>query len=305
MIKIFGHKSPDSDSTGSPLIWEWYVTSKRHQAARACLLGQPNKEALFMLDRWGYEPPAIIEDVDDGDEVILVDTNNPSELPASIGKAKIVEIIDHHLLQGGLSTREPINIAIRPVACTATVMHELMDNDASSMPDAVRGLMLTCILSDTMEFRSPTTTGQDHDLAQSLAADLDIDIARYAAEMFAAKSDLSEVSAEDIIRTDSKRYEIGGKSLRISVLETTSPSSLLERKDALFRGMEKISEEEGLDEVLFFVVDIFNESSTLLVPNDAVRRIAEKSFAAGTTGDTVELPGIVSRKKQIIPNLTF
>ena len=258
-----------------------------------------------MLDRWGYEPPEIIEDVDDGDEVILVDTNNPSELPASIGKAKIVEIIDHHLLQGGLSTREPINIAIRPVACTATVMHELMGDDASSMPDAVRGLMLTCILSDTMEFRSPTTTGRDRDLAQSLAADLGIDIARYAAEMFAAKSDLSDVSAEDIIRTDSKRYEIGGKSLRISVLETTSPSSLLERKDALFRGMEKVSEEEGLDEVLFFVVDIFNESSTLLVPNDAVRRIAEKSFAADGAGDTVELPGIVSRKKQIIPNLSF
>ncbi len=305
MIRIFGHQSPDSDSTGSPLIWEWYVTSIRQQAARACLLGKPNREALFMLDRWGYELPEIIEDVSDGDEVIIVDTNNPGELPASIGKARIVEIIDHHLLQGGLSTREPINIAIRPVACTATVMHELMGEDAASMPEAVRGLMLTCILSDTMEFRSPTTTGKDRDLALSLASDLGIDIAPYAAEMFAAKSDLSDVPAEEIIRTDSKRYEIDGRSLRISVLETTSPASLLQRKDELLRGMEKISDEEGLDQLLFFVVDIFNESSTLLVPNDQVRRIAERSFAASTAGDIVELPGIVSRKKQIIPNLSF
>ena len=156
-------------------------------------------------------------------------------------------------------------------------MHELMGEDAASMPEAVRGLMLTCILSDTMEFRSPTTTGKDRDLALSLASDLGIDIAPYAAEMFAAKSDLSDVPAEEIIRTDSKRYEIDGRSLRISVLETTSPASLLQRK----------------------------ESSTLLVPNDQVRRIAERSFAASTAGDIVELPGIVSRKKQIIPNLSF
>ena len=305
MIKIFGHKSPDSDSTGSPLIWEWYANKIRQTPARAHLLGQPNKEALFMLERWGFEMPEIIDDVEEGDEVIIVDTNNPSELPRGIGKAKIVEIIDHHLLQGGLATREPINVVMRPVACTATIMHDLMGSDASRMPRPVRGLMLTCILSDTMEFRSPTTTEIDRRIASELALDLGIDISSYSSEMFAAKSDLSGCPDDELLRIDSKNYEINGRKLKISVLETTDPSSILERKGGLIQEMERVASEDGVDEVLLFVVDIFNESSTLLVPNDFVRALAENSFSAAVSSDQVELPGVVSRKKQIIPNLSF
>ena len=136
MIKIFGHKAPDSDSTGSPLIWEWFSNEIRRNPAKAHLLGQPNKEAIFMLDRWGFTQPEMIDDVEEGDEVIIVDTNNPAELPDGIGKARIIEIIDHHLLQGGLATREPISIHMRPVACTATIMHGLMGDAAGQYATA-------------------------------------------------------------------------------------------------------------------------------------------------------------------------
>ena len=305
MIKIFGHKSPDSDSTGSPLIWEWFFNEVMRTSARAHLLGQPNKEAVFMLERWGFDLPAIIDDVDDDDEVIIVDTNNPSELPANIGKSRIIGIIDHHMLQGGLSTREPISITIRPVACTATIMHDLMGHRARDMPRPVRGLMLTCILSDTLEFRSPTTTLIDRNLALGLARDLEVDVSAYAAEMFAAKSDLSDCPDEEVLRIDSKTYDLNGKKLKISVLETTSPADIIDRKDGLLHSMGKVAEEDDVDEVLFFVVDILNESSTLLAPNEFVRNLAEKSFAADASSELIELPGIISRKKQIIPNLSF
>ena len=305
MIKIFGHKAPDSDSTGSPLIWEWFSNEIRGKPAKAHLLGQPNKEALFMLDRWGFAPPETIADVEEGDDVIIVDTNNPAELPAGIGKARIVEIIDHHLLHGGLATRVPISIFMKPVACTATIMHELMGSAAERMPRPVRGLMLTCILSDTIEFRSPTTTDQDRKLAEQLARDLGIDISAYAAEMFAAKSDLADCTDDELLRIDSKTFEVGGRNLKISVLETTNPSAILARKPGLIANMDRVAEEDGVDQVLFFVVDILNESATLLAPNDFVRNLARQSFSATVTGDEVHLPGVVSRKKQIIPNLSF
>ncbi|WP_342077212.1 manganese-dependent inorganic pyrophosphatase [Yoonia sp. SS1-5] len=299
---IFGHKAPDTDSTGSPLIWEWYLNHVDIRA-QAVLLGTPNTEAKFVADRWGFELPDIIEDVAADDKCIIVDTNNPAELPASINDAEVVAIIDHHKLTAGLETKNPINITIRPLACTATIMHQMMGDHASHMPEGVKGLMLSCILSDTLEFRSPTTTPVDQSLAEQLAADLKIDIPTYAAEMFAAKSDVSAFSEAELLRMDSKEYEVDGTKFRVSVLETTSPQQVLDRKDALIAAMPDVAKEDSVDQVLLFVVDILNEEATMLVPNDLTKTVAEKSFDATVDGDTVVLPGIMSRKKQIIPNL--
>ncbi|WP_417720397.1 manganese-dependent inorganic pyrophosphatase [Salipiger sp.] len=300
---VFGHKSPDTDSTGSPIIWAWYLNEVKGEAAAPALLGEPNTEAAFMLTHWGLDKPQIIADVDAGAPVVIVDTNNPAELPAGINGADIRAIIDHHKLVGGLETKGPIDITVRPLACTATIMVDLIGDDMAKMPEAVKGAALTCILSDTLEFRSPTTTDHDRAVAESLARDLGISIPDYAAEMFAAKSDVSSFSDAELLRMDSKEYTVDGKDFRVSVLETTAPKTVLDRKDSLMASMVDVAKEDGADQVLLFVVDILNEEATLLVPNDLVRTVAEKSFGATVTGDTVVLPGIMSRKKQIIPNL--
>ncbi|MDJ0992044.1 MAG: manganese-dependent inorganic pyrophosphatase [Dinoroseobacter sp.] len=302
-IKVFGHKSPDTDSTGSPLAWAWYLSEVKGTPAKAVLLGQPNTEAAFMLERWGFETPEIIEDVADDEPVVVVDTNNPAELPDNINAADILQIIDHHKLVGGLETKGPIDITVRPVACTATIMYDLMGDDTAKLPENIKCAMLTCILSDTLEFRSPTTTPHDKDVAEDLAHQLGISIPDYAAEMFAAKSDVSAFSDAELIRMDSKAYEVDGTKFRVSVLETTSPATVLDRKASIMETMPGVATEDGVDQVLLFVVDILNEASTLLVPNDLVKSVAQKSFGAEATGDTVVLPGVVSRKKQIIPNL--
>jgi len=302
-IKVFGHKSPDTDSTGSAIIWAWYLNEVKGQAAEAVLLGEPNTEAAFLLERWDLAKPAIIDDVAAGDPVVIVDTNNPAELPDNINEADIQAIIDHHKLVGGLETKGPINITVRPLACTATILHSLMAENADKMPDRIKGAMLTCILSDTMEFRSPTTTAQDKALAEALAGDLGLSIPDYAAEMFAAKSDIGAFSDGELLRMDSKEYEVDGKKFRVSVLETTAPQVVMDRKDSLMASLATVAEEDGVDQVLLFVIDILREEATLLVPNDLVKTLAEKSFDAAVEGDTVVLPGILSRKKQIIPNL--
>ncbi len=303
MIKVLGHKSPDTDSTGSPIIWAWYLTEVKGTPATPVLLGEPNTEAAFVLKRWDLPKPQIISDVAAGEDVVIVDTNNPAELPPSINDANILQIIDHHMLAGGLKTRTPIDITVRPLACTATIMHDLMGADAARMPEAIKCVMLSCILSDTLEFRSPTTTAHDREVAESLARDLGISIPDYAAELFAAKSDVSAFSDVELLRMDSKEYNVAGKELRVSVLETTSPATLLARKDSLMQSMAGVATEDGADQVLLFIIDILREEATLLVPNDLVRQLAEASFGAKVTGDTVVLPGIMSRKKQIIPML--
>jgi manganese-dependent inorganic pyrophosphatase len=304
-IQVFGHKAPDTDSTGSPIIWAWYLSEIRGTPAEPKLLGEPNTEAAFVLERWNLPKPAIIDTVAPGAPVVIVDTNNPSELPKGINDADIVGIIDHHKLVGGIETKGPIDITIRPLACTATIMHDLMGDDAARMPEGIRGAMLSCILSDTLEFRSPTTTAHDRAVAEALAADLGVSIPDYAAELFAAKSDVSRFSDAELLRMDSKEYEVAGKQLRVSVLETTAPKVLLDRKDSLMASMPGVATEDGADQVLLFVIDILREEATLLVPNDLVKAIAEKSFGATVTGDTVVLPGVMSRKKQIIPVLAL
>ena len=300
---VFGHKAPDTDSTGSPIIWAWYLNQIKGVEAKPVLLGEPNTEALFMLDHWKLNKPEIIADVADDQPCVIVDTNNPAELPANINGADVRAIIDHHKLVGGLETKGPIDIRIEPLACTATIMWKMIGDDLAQAPKAIKGAMLTCILSDTLEFRSPTTTQEDKAIAYALAEDLGVDIAEYAAAMFAAKSDVSAFSDAELLRMDSKEYAVAGTKFRVSVLETTAPDVVLDRKASIMETMTSVAAEDGVDQVLLFVVDILNEQATMLIPNDLSKSVAEKSFGATVEGDSVVLPGIMSRKKQIIPNL--
>jgi len=300
---VFGHKSPDTDSTGSPIIWAWYLEQIKGEAAKPVLLGEPNTEAAFMLSHWGLDTPEIISDVAEDTPVVIVDTNNPAELPDAVNAADIRAIIDHHKLVGGLETKGPIDIRIEPVACTATIMYKMIGKDLAQAPRAIKGAMLSCIVSDTLEFRSPTTTQEDTAIAHALAEDLGVEISELATAMFEAKSDVSAFSDADLLRMDSKAYEVDGTKFRVSVLETTAPGIVLDRKDSLMATMPSVASEDGVDQVLLFVVDILKEESTLLVPNDLVKTVASKSFGAEAAGDSVVLPGVVSRKKQIIPNL--
>lgn len=302
MIKVFGHQSPDTDATGSAIVWAWYLSEKTGKQATPYVLGELNKETQFVLSRFKVETPALLESVSADDEVVIVDTNNPQELFDNINETNVLEIIDHHKLTGGIETSAPATITMRPLASTASVIYDLMND--MELPDHIAGILLSCILSDTLEFRSPTTTPHDKDIAEKLAEQLGVNINTYAAEMFAAKSDVSDFTDSGLIKLDSKKYSVGDTNFRISVIETTNPAVVLERKAGIVKTIaEIIAQEADVDEVLFFVVDILNESATVFTYNDRVKTIIEKSFSVTVESDTEVLPGIVSRKKQILPNL--
>ncbi|MDB9817459.1 manganese-dependent inorganic pyrophosphatase [Amylibacter sp.] len=304
MIKVFGHKAPDTDATASAIIWAWYLEQKGTDAT-PYVLGDLNTEAAYVIKYWNYVSPEVLKFVERDEDVIIVDTNNPSELPDNINDANIIEIIDHHLMTGGLKTKEPIKITIKPLASTATIMAEMMGDDLANAPREIKGLILSCIISDTLEFRSPTTTSTDIELAKNLSKDLELSLTEYAQKMFEAKSNISQFSDKELLRMDSKKYEVNNVKMRISVLETTRPDIVLARKDSLIAEMKNVAKEDGVDQVLLFVVDILNEQSNLLIPNQQVKDIAEKSFKVVIEEDIIVLPGVVSRKKQIIPNLVI
>lgn len=304
MIKVFGHQSPDTDATGSAIIWSWYLNTHTENKAAPFVLGNVNSETTFVLRRWKLPTPALLEAVTATDEVVIVDTNNPQELPEHINEATILQIIDHHKLMGGLKTDTPPEITIRPLACTATVLYDLMGQKADTMPEEITGVMLSCILSDTLAFRSPTTTPHDKEVAEMLANKIGITIADHAEELFAAKSDISAFSDSDLITLDSKKFEVGDVNLRVSVVETTDPNAVLDRADGIVSAIKDlVAAESDVEEILFFVVDILQEEAIVFTYNQRVADIIEKSFNVSVSGATEFLPGIVSRKKQIIPSL--
>ncbi len=304
MVKVFGHLSPDTDATGSAIIWAWYLNQHTATKATPYVLGELNSETKFVLNHFGLPTPELLTEVATGDEVVIVDTNNPQELPATIGDAAITAIIDHHKLVGGLQTEVPIEITMRPLACTATVMYDVMGIAASALPKDIAGVMLSCILSDTLEFRSPTTTPHDKDVAEQLAAALSVAIPEFAAELFAAKSDISSFTDAGLVTLDSKKFAVGDKNIRVSVIETTNPETVLARSAGIVTAMEElVSSEHDVDDVLFFIVDILKEEATVMTYSELTKQIVSASFGVAVTGETEVLPGIVSRKKQILPAL--
>ena len=304
MIKVFGHISPDTDATGSAIIWAWYLNTHTTEDATAYVLGPLNSETQFVLNYWQLPTPTVLESVTAEDTIVIVDTNNPQELFDNINQTNITAIIDHHKLVGGIETKSPIEITMRPLASTASVIYDLLGTHIDTLPKEIAGVFLSCILSDTLAFRSPTTTPHDKDIAEKLAARLGIDLHVYAQEMFEAKSDISSFTDSGLVKLDSKKYDVGDKNFRISVIETTSPAAVLARKKGIISAIEKIvAEESDVDDVLFFIVDILNEEATVLTYNDLCKDVIEKSFGVKVEGDTEVLPGIVSRKKQILPAL--
>jgi manganese-dependent inorganic pyrophosphatase len=306
MIKVFGHLSPDTDTTGCAILWAWYLNTHAAHEATPYVLGALNKETSFVLSRWNVAEPALLEAIASDDEVVIVDTNNPQELFPNINEANILQIIDHHKLTGGLTTKGPVEITMRPLASTATIIYDLLGAHAATMPTDMAGVLLSCILSDTLAFRSPTTTPHDKDVAERIAATLSLDIMKYADELFAAKSDVSDFTDTGLIHIDSKKYEVGDKNFRVSVVETTTPETILSRKEGIVKAIQDIlAQEKDIQDVLFFVIDILKEEATVLTYNQLTKDIIEASFGVTIRGDIAVLPGVVSRKKQILPVLTL
>jgi len=302
-LSVFGHKVPDTDTTISAIAYAWEL-NERKIPAKAFLLGELNPETKFVLEKLGVEaPPLLADPLPKKAPVAIVDTNNPAELPEGIEKAAIHSIVDHHKLSG-LSNAEPLEIDMRPLCSAGSILFARAKAANLTPPKHIAGLMLAGLLSDSLEFRSPTTTEIDKVYAKELGQLAGLDVHEFAEGMLEAKAQIDHLSPKELVMMDTKIFKIGGKKLRVSVLETTKPAMPLKKKAEMVTAQLEQIKEEALDDMLLFVVDIIKEEATFVSCRESAGKIVEKAWKVSLAKDgTVVLPGVLSRKKQMIPTL--
>lgn len=273
------------------------------QNAEAYRLGDLNKETEFVLKNIGVEPPKMVTTLESGSEVVLVDHNVKSQAIDGLDTLKVKCIIDHHSVES-LSTSEPIQLRFDPVCSTCSILFLMFAEQDLEIPDHVAKMILAGILSDSLAFRSPTTTDEDKEIAEYLADDLGIpDIQAYAKAMFDAKSDLGDMPTRKIIELDYKVFSVGEKKFGYGVMETTSPSYAMGRKNELISDMRALKEETGLNAIFFSVVDILAEKNLTFVAGDIEKNALKAAFGSETVDLVADLGGRLSRKKELEPAL--
>ena len=297
-ILIFGHKNPDTDTIMSAIAMA-KLENKKGNNAKAYRLGDINKETKYALDYFKQEEPEVLENVEEGQNVILVDHNEFSQSVNGIEKAKIIRVVDHHKI-GDFKTSEPLYYTAMPVGCTATIIYGMYEQEKIEIEPKIAGLMLSAIISDTLLFKSPTCTELDVEVGHKLAEIANVDLNTYGLEMLKAGTDLSEFSAEGLINIDSKMFSKNDVKVQIAQVNTTSIEDVLNGKADLESAMEKYITKNGEDLFILLITDILENNSQILVAGSR-KDIVESAFEINLEDNMAFLPGVVSRKKQVVP----
>ena len=234
--------------------------------------------------------------------IILVDHNERGQAIEGIEDAKIVEIIDHHRL-GGVQTSEPIYIHQEPVGCTCTIVANMHWQNDIDIPQQIAGLLLSAIISDTVLFKSPTCTAKDKRTAEKLAEIAGVNLNEYGLAMLRAGAGIGDKTPAEIIKTDLKEFKIGDYRIVVSQISVMDTTEVLNIEDKLIESMKENCDREGFDMHLLMVTDILEEATYLLYAGSP-RTLIGEAFKKDASGTHVYLPGVMSRKKQIIPPLS-
>lgn len=299
MFYVTGHKNPDTDSIVSAIVMADYF-NRVGEKAKAIRVGKINKETEFVLKQAGAKPPLLIKSLAKK-QVFLVDHNEFSQAGEGIERAEIVGVLDHHRLGEGIITDKPIYFRIEPVGCTSTLIFKLFDEKNFVLNKKQALLLLSAILSDTLKFASPTTTAEDIKIAKKLAKICKQDINDFAKKMFKAKSDITGINLKDLILLDYKKFGEKNTSFGIGVSETVLPEIILDKTKKILEFLPLIKKQRKLDLMFFVVIDIIKQQTHLFVAGEKEKLIAEKGFKKKTKDGIMFLPGVVSRKKQIVP----
>ena len=299
-VLVFGHKNPDTDSICSSMVHE-ILDKKNGWETKAVRLGKINKETQFVLDYLGIEAPELIEKVEEGQEVLLVDHNEFSQSVEGIEKAKILGVTDHHKI-ANFETSEPLYYTAKPYGCTATLLFEEFKSFNHTIDKKEAVLMASAIISDTLLLKSPTTTKQDEKALEELAKIAEIDINEYGLKMLKAGTNLDDFSVEELINIDSKVFEKGDIKFEIAQVNTVSIEDVLKREDKLKVAINKTIEEKGLGLFVLAITDILNSNSEIIALGEKTG-VIKIAFGKDLVNDKAFLEGVVSRKKQILPDI--
>ena len=299
-IKIFGHKNPDTDTIMSSLVLEDLENKIGINNVKAYRLGKINKETEYALNYFKVNSPEFLEKVEEGQEVMLVDHNEFSQSVEGIEKAKILRVVDHHKI-ANFQTTEPLFYMAMPVGCTSTILYDMYKTNNLEISVAIAGLMLSAILSDTLLLKSPTCTQKDTEVANELAKLAGVDLNEYGLNMLKAGTDLSDFTPAELINIDSKPFTTNGIKIQVSQVNTVSIEDVLKNKEDIEIAIKEFMSENDVDSYILMLTDIIENNSQIIVIGKP--EIAEKAFNIKLKDNMAFLPGVVSRKKQIVPQI--
>ncbi|WP_370150134.1 manganese-dependent inorganic pyrophosphatase [Exiguobacterium profundum] len=301
-VLVFGHKNPDTDTITSALAYA-ELKKKLGMDAEAVRLGEVNGETQYALDHFRVKAPRLIESVKgEAEEVILVDHNEFQQSADGIEDVRILEVIDHHRI-ANFQTADPLYYRAEPVGCTATILLKLYKEHGVEIAADMAGLMLSAIISDSLLFKSPTCTGEDIKAAKELAEIAGVDAETYGLEMLKAGADLSQKTIEELISLDAKEFAMGDYRVEIAQVNTVDANDVLNRKAEVEAAIAKTVAAKNLDLFVFAITNILTNDSEAIVVG-LKTELFEQAFNVTLQNGLATLPGVVSRKKQIVPFLT-
>ncbi len=297
-IQVIWHKNPDTDCTLSAIIMADFLTMKWYQAT-PYIQWPLNKETEYLLETYHIKKPEIKTSLDADIEVCLVDHNEASQAPDNLSELNVTWLIDHHKMQ--FTSSSPLNIRVEPICSTASILYKMYREAGFEISTDIATMMLACIMSDSLLWKSPTTTQEDKDIADALQKISKIhDLEKFAMPMFEAKSDLWDMAILDVIQYDYKIFELSGKRCGVGTLETTNPAYGLGRKDEVLEWFKMLSSKQGLDFIMLSIVDILNERNTTIIWDDNIKTL-EDMFWVKVKDNLADLWNKISRKKQLAP----
>lgn len=301
-VLVFGHQNPDTDAITSAISFA-YLQTQLGVNAEAVALGDVNEETAYALSHFNVEAPRVIESAaSETTQVMLVDHNEAQQSVSDIKELDVLAVVDHHRI-ANFETANPLFYRAEPVGCTNTIILKMYKEHGVAIPKEIAGLMASAIVSDSLLFKSPTCTEEDVRAAKELAEIAGVDLDSYGLDMLKAGTNLSDKTALQLIDGDAKTFPMGGKNLRVGQVNTVDVQDVLSRQVELEAEMAKQNDANGFDMFVLVITNILESDSVALVVGEPKEKI-EEAFGVTLTNNQALLEGVVSRKKQVVPQLT-
>lgn len=301
---VFGHQNPDTDAIASAYGWAYLEREAFGRDAEAVALGTPNEETAFALDYFGVVTPRVVESAkaEGVERVILTDHNEFQQSIADIKEVEVAAVIDHHRV-ANFETANPLYMRLEPVGSASSIVYRAFKENGLVPPKEVAGLLLSGLISDTLLLKSPTTHESDPAVAAELAQIAGVNLEEYGLAMLKAGTNLASKTADELIDIDAKTFELAGNPVRVAQVNTVDIAEVLERQAEIEAAIEKANVENGYSDFVLMITDIVNSNSEILAIGSNMDKV-EAAFNFVLENNHAFLAGAVSRKKQVVPQLT-
>ncbi|HEP1463463.1 TPA: manganese-dependent inorganic pyrophosphatase [Streptococcus pyogenes] len=303
-ILVFGHQNPDTDAIASSYAFDYLSQKAFGLDTEVVALGTPNEETAFALDYFGVEAPRVVESAkaQGSEQVILTDHNEFQQSIADIREVEVYGVVDHHRV-ANFETANPLYMRVEPVGSASSIVYRMFKENGIEVPKAIAGMLLSGLISDTLLLKSPTTHVSDHLVAEELSELAEVNLEDYGMALLKAGTNLASKSEVELIGIDAKTFELNGNAVRVAQVNTVDISEVLERQEAIEAAIKDAMAAEGYSDFVLMITDIVNSNSEILAIGANMDKV-EAAFNFSLDNNHAFLAGAVSRKKQVVPQLT-